>query len=64
MREHAILRRRLLVVIELVMLRVRLDAVGVAVALVLGPLAGAPMVEAQPRGSAPQIVVVFGVSPL
>ena len=64
MREHAILRRRLRVVIEFVMLRVRRDAVRVTVAVVLGPLAVAPMVEAQPSGPAPRIAVVFGLSPL
>jgi putative ABC transport system substrate-binding protein len=64
MREHAILRRRLRVLIGFVMRRVRRDAVGVAVAVVLGTLAAAPRVEAQHRGPAPRIAVVFGVSPL
>jgi hypothetical protein len=64
MREHSILRRRLRVVMECVMRRVRLDAVGVAVAGVFGTLAVVPLVEAQPRGPAPRIAVVFGLSPL
>src|SRR5262245_38100447 len=64
MREHTILRRRLRVVMEFVKLRVRLNAVGVAVAVGLGTLTVAPLVEAQPRGPAPRIAVVFGVSPL
>jgi putative ABC transport system substrate-binding protein len=64
MREHAILRRRLRVVMEFVMRRMRLNAVGVAVAVVLGTLAGAPRVEAQHRGPAPRIAVVFGGSPV
>src|SRR5262245_13691224 len=61
--KQAILRRRLLVLSAFVMLRVRRNAVGVAVALLLGPLAVALLVEAQLRGSAPRIAVVFGVSP-
>src|SRR5215510_2961370 len=64
MREHAILRRRLRVVMEFVMRRMRLNAVVVAVAVVLGTLAGAPRVEAQPRKPPPRIAVVFGVSPV
>ena len=64
MRQHALLRRRLRVVIAFVMRRVRLHAVGVAVAVVLGTLAGVPLVEAQPRGPAPRIAVVFGGSPV
>ena len=64
MRKHAILRRRLRVVMEFVMLQVRLHAVGVAVAVVLGTLAVAPMVEAQPREPPPRSAVVFGVSPV
>ena len=62
--EHAILRWQLSVMIGFVMLRVRLDAVGVAVALVLGTLAVAPIVEAQRREPPPRIAVVFGVSAL
>jgi hypothetical protein len=53
MREHAILRRRLRVVMEFVMRRMRLNAVVVAVAVVLGTLAGAPRVEAQHRKPPP-----------
>src|SRR5262249_732668 len=64
MRKHAILRQRLRVVIACVMLWVRLDAVGAIVAVVLGTLVVAPLVVAQPRGSASRIAVVFGVSPL
>jgi putative ABC transport system substrate-binding protein len=64
MREHAILRRALCVVIASVMLWVRRATVGVAVAVVLGTLAGAPRVEAQHRGPLPRIAVVFGLSPL
>jgi ABC-type uncharacterized transport system substrate-binding protein len=63
MRKHAILRRRLLVVIEFVMRRVQRDAVGVAVAVMLGTLAGAPRIAAQPRGPTPRIAVVFQDSP-
>jgi hypothetical protein len=55
MRKHTILRRQLLVVMEFVMRRVRLNAVGVAVAVVLGTLAGAPMVEAQHREPTPRL---------
>jgi putative tryptophan/tyrosine transport system substrate-binding protein len=64
MREHAILRRRLRVVMEFVMRRMRLNAVVVAVAVVLGTLAGAPRVEAQHRKPPPRIAVVFGGSPV
>src|SRR5215813_9529543 len=46
------------------MLRVLLNAVGVAVAVVLGTLAGAPLVEAQHREPPPRIAVVFGASPV
>jgi putative ABC transport system substrate-binding protein len=64
MREHAILRRRLRVMIAFVMRRVRLNAVGVTVAVGLGTLAGAPLVAAQHRGPPPRIAVVFGASPV
>jgi hypothetical protein len=55
MRKHTILRRQLLVVMEFVMRRVRLNSVGGAVAVVLGTLAGAPMVEAQHREPTPRL---------
>src|SRR5262249_36945196 len=64
MSAHAILQRRLLMVIVFVMLRVRRDAMGVAIGVVFGTLAGAPIVAAQPRGPAPRIAVVFEVSPV
>jgi putative ABC transport system substrate-binding protein len=50
-------------VIAFVMRLVRLAAVGVTVAVVLGTLAVAPRGEAQPRGSPPRIAVVLGFSP-